>query len=480
MLQVRELVAATVVALKGVSGLIYQAANSELASVVGEFDQLRALAEAGTIVAVAEAEQRGVISESQCAGTAAWVRDAAWHLQTGGSAVVAKCAAILARHDLGAVADAIRTTDVTPAVAVTVAAEFDKLSPGLSDGTHHMVLDSMIDIGAEHGSQAVKQLHELILIHYGRDGVFQDEQDTRRRHVELSPGRDDAGLYRYELTLDPESRAVLEAAIGPLSKPQPEPDGTADPRPVGRRRGEALIEVCRRAVAAGDRLPSATKTQLFITMTLDDLRSTCGAGTVVGSVAGGDLLGPETVRKLACDATIIPTVLGSNGEILDQGRGERLFTAAQVKALWLRDRHCSFPGCHIPAQWCDAHHLWHWIDDGPTDLDNGALLCGRHHTVVHRDQLAGTHIDGQVLWDRQPGSYQRSHDGCVAARPRCPAAGPLHPRAQALADGTVPTHARLPTPPARQPASPPARDRRTTACPPLSRRRHAGWVQRGS
>ncbi|MDQ2845993.1 MAG: hypothetical protein M3Y77_06520 [Actinomycetota bacterium] len=47
------------------------------------------------------------------------------------------------------------------------------------------------------------------------------------------------------------------------------------------------------------------------------------------------------------------------------------------------------------------------MDGGPTDLDNGALLCGRHHTVVHRDQLAGTLVDGHVLWDRKPGSYRR-------------------------------------------------------------------------
>ncbi len=212
---------------------------------------------------------------------------------------------------------------------------------------------------------------------------------------------------RYELTLNAEDRAVLEAAIGPLSKPQPGPDGEADPRPVGRRRGEALVEVCRRAVAAGERLPGATKTQLFITMSLDELRTATGAGTVIGSVAGGDLIGPETLRKLACDATIIPTVLGCNSEILDQGRAERLFTPAQIKALWLRDRHCTFPGCQVPAHRTDAHHLKHWIDDGATDLANGAVLCGRHHTIVHRDQLAGTLIDGQVLWDRRPGSYQR-------------------------------------------------------------------------
>jgi len=407
LLQLRELVAATVTALKGVPGCIHQAANNELASVVGEFDQLRALVEAGTIVAVAEAEQRGVISESQCAGTAAWVRDVAWHLQTGGSAVVAKCAAILARHDLGSLPDAIRTTDITPGVAVTVAAEYDKLSPRLPDHTRDKVLDLMIDIGAEHGSSAVKQLHQEILARWGEDGEFQKEQDTKKRFVELSSGQDDGGIYRYELTLDAEGRAVLEAAIGPLCKPQPGPDGEADPRPVGRRRGEALVEVCRRATTAGEQLPGAAKTHLFITMALDDLQNASGAGCTLGSQDGGSLLAPETVRKMACDAAIIPVVLGSDGELLDVGRTQRLFTAGQLKALWLRDRHCTFPGCQVPAHWTDAHHLKHWIDDGPTDLTNGALLCGRHHTIVHRDQLAGTLIDGQVLWDRRPGSYQR-------------------------------------------------------------------------
>ncbi|MDQ2848443.1 MAG: HNH endonuclease, partial [Actinomycetota bacterium] len=122
---------------------------------------------------------------------------------------------------------------------------------------------------------------------------------------------------------------------------------------------------------------------------------------------GGALLAPETVRTLACDAAIIPVVLGSDGEILDEGRAQRLFTPPQLKALWLRDKHCTFPGCEAPAHWCHAHHLKHWIDGGPTDLDNAALLCGRHHTIVHRDQLAGTIVDGHVLWDRRPGSYQR-------------------------------------------------------------------------
>jgi len=375
--------------------------------VVGELDQLRALAEAGLITATAEAEQRGVIEQSQCASTAGWVRDCAWHLQTGGSAVVAKCVAILRRPELGVLAAAVRSTDVTPAVAVAIAGEFDKIAPELADGAGDAVLDLMIGVGAEQGCGAVRELRELLLTRYGRDGAFQDEQDSRRRFVNLSPAREDAGIFRYELTVDAEGRAVLEAAIGPLSAPAPGPDGEHDVRPVGRRRGESLIEVCRRATAAGGLVPAATKAAVYVTMTLQDLKNTSGAGCILGSVDSGALLGPETVRKLACDAGIIPVVLGGPSEVLDVGRTQRLFTAGQVKALWLRDKQCTFPGCDAPSHWCDAHHLRHWVDGGPTDLGNAALLCGRHHTVVHRDQLAAAIIDGQVLWDRKPGSYQR-------------------------------------------------------------------------
>jgi len=95
---------------------------------------------------------------------------------------------------------------------------------------------------------------------------------------------------------------VLEAAIGPLSAPAPGPDGEHDVRPVGRRRGEALIQVCRRATAAAGLVPAATKAAVYVTMTLQDLKNTSGAGRTVGSVDSGALLGPETVRKLACDS----------------------------------------------------------------------------------------------------------------------------------------------------------------------------------
>ena len=154
------------------------------------------------------------------------------------------------------------------------------------------------------------------------------------------------------------------------------------------------------------------KSQLFVTVDLDTLRSgLTGAGETFGGSEAGELLAPETVRRLACDAAIIPTVLGSDLEVVDLGHQVRLFTAAQTRRLWLRDRHCTYPGCDMPGQWCDAHHLVHWANGGKTDLSNAALLCERHHTVVHQRRYAGAVVDDalgvRVEWDLSLGSYDR-------------------------------------------------------------------------
>ena len=96
----------------------------------------------------------------------------------------------------------------------------------------------------------------------------------------------------------------------------------ADLRSSDQRRGDALIEICRRAAAAGGAAPHATKAALYVTVDLHDLQNRCGAGT---AMLTGQLLAPETIRRIACDATIIPVVLGADSEVLDIGRARRLF-----------------------------------------------------------------------------------------------------------------------------------------------------------
>ena len=106
----------------------------------------------------------------------------------------------------------------------------------------------------------------------------------------------------------------------------------------------------------------------MVTIGLDDLRNRTRPGVLVGGVDAGTLLGPDTVHRLACDAGLIPALLDTDGQLLRLGRTRRAFTSAQIRGLWLRDRHCTYPGCHTPATWTDAHHLQHWADGGTTDL----------------------------------------------------------------------------------------------------------------
>ena len=95
---------------------------------------------------------------------------------------------------------------------------------------------------------------------------------------------------------------------------------------------------------------------------------------------------PATIRKIACDADIIPILLGSEGRILDIGRTTRIFPPHIRKAITARDQGCTFPNCTIPAPWCEAHHTTYWSHGGPTNTDNGTLLCTHHHHLIHKEQ----------------------------------------------------------------------------------------------
>ena len=98
----------------------------------------------------------------------------------------------------------------------------------------------------------------------------------------------------------------------------------------------------------------------------------------------GDRLTAEQARRLSCQANIIPVVFGGKGELLDLGRTRRLFSAAQRKAMAIRDRQCTTDGCDIPAAWCEAHHAKKpWSQGGKTDVADGKLLCSFHHHRAH-------------------------------------------------------------------------------------------------
>ncbi|MEU8008428.1 DUF222 domain-containing protein [Micromonospora parva] len=200
---------------------------------------------------------------------------------------------------------------------------------------------------------------------------------TRDRHVTIS--EQTGGRLRLSGTLDAEAAALLRAVIDPLSAPS----GPDDARRAGQRRHDALADVCRLALRTGE-LPESggDPAQLVVTIDYDGLARQVGGG----NLDIGLRLAPDTVRQLACDAVILPAVLGGAGQVLDVGRQRRLVTGPLRRALVLRDGGCAFPGCDRPPRWCAAHHIRHWADGGPTSLDNAVLLCGHHHRHVHRSE----------------------------------------------------------------------------------------------
>ncbi len=90
----------------------------------------------------------------------------------------------------------------------------------------------------------------------------------------------------------------------------------------------------------------------------------------------------ETVKRLCCDGSIIGIAENSDGEPIRLGRKQRTVSSALKRALWARDKHCSFPGC-THTRFVDAHHVKHWSAGGETNLENLILLCSRHHRLVH-------------------------------------------------------------------------------------------------
>jgi hypothetical protein len=194
--------------------------------------------------------------------------------------------------------------------------------------------------------------------------------------------------------------------------------------------------LARRALEGG-RLPQTggVRPQLLVTVDLDSLLGRPGA--IGGDIGGVGPLDREACRRLACDGALTRVVMSrhpdptsqphpgphhgpaadhvlaadddSNGPVglqqrlraamallppvlggapsqpLEVGRTTRVVHPAQRSALAVRDGGCVFPGCDRPLTWRDAHHLWHWVDGGPTDLDNLALLCRAHHRTVHEE-----------------------------------------------------------------------------------------------
>jgi hypothetical protein len=225
---------------------------------------------------------------------------------------------------------------VTARKAMTALRQLAQVEHHLAPGKREEALASLTLMAQTGYDRHVIAVGRALMSLVGADRSLEDNETALRALSSLRLCPLENGMIRISGQLDPEAGAVLTAALDPLSAPKPsDANGGRDLRPAERRRAEALIELARRATAAGGAAPAITKSQVVVLIGHDHLANAVrGAGLTLD----GTVLAPETIRKMACDASIIPIVLGGEGQPLDVGRTRRLVTPALLAALWARDR----------------------------------------------------------------------------------------------------------------------------------------------
>ncbi|WP_328380959.1 HNH endonuclease [Micromonospora zamorensis] len=358
-------------------------ADDELVAALDAAHRLEQRLAAVTLALVREIDGRGTARAQGASSTAVWLRERL-RLTVPAARRLVDLAAALDTGNPGirqALADGHITLDQARVIADTITTVHTSAGAQAAD----KAVGVLTEWAGQFDPTLLRKLGTRILDHVApdiADAAAQAalEADARRanrdRHVTMSTLTD--GRLRLTGILDSETAGLLRAAIDPLTAPS----GPDDQRCAGQRRHDALADLCRLSLRTGE-LPEhgGDPAQIVVTTSYDALAGQLGAATL----DIGLHLTPETVRRLACDAAILPAVLNSTGQPLDLGRQRRLITGPLRRALVLRDGGCAFPGCDRPPRWCDAHHIRHWADGGDTNLDNAVLLCGHHHRHLHHN-----------------------------------------------------------------------------------------------
>jgi hypothetical protein len=288
---------------------------------------------------------------------------------------------------------------------------------GTVAGMEHALTRTAVENDTDFVARVARQWVDAI----DQDGSEPSEEELRHRQGAFirKPRR---GLHHLEIFATPDQYEPLLTAMNTATNPRTQSNATPpgghdqdldldldldlDQRTRQQQLLDGLVGACKAGLNAGT-LPAAggLRPQVMVTIDyrdlldrldgmeyLDQSGSTTDGTPRSGRIPGTGLFtftGPvtaSTIRKIACDADIIPVLFGSEGRVLDIGRTTRVFPPHIRKAITARDQGCAFPSCTIPAPWCEAHHITYWSHGGTTSTDNGTLLCSHHHHLIHKEQ----------------------------------------------------------------------------------------------
>ncbi|HEX8760709.1 MAG TPA: DUF222 domain-containing protein [Pseudonocardiaceae bacterium] len=338
---------------------------------------------------IAEVDSRGIAATVGYGTTLDLVRAVARVSRGEARARVAAAADVLAGRGLGGapVEPQLPATAVAVAEHTIGAADVAVIRSVLARIPPHIGKDQRAEVEAELARQArtpdagqLAVLGKRILTYLDQDGRPPRDTPDSRRQLTF---HDRDGGFELRGWLDREAAEIVRSALSPLAAPRPTTDTEVDLRDTVQRDADALVELAQRALGNGE-LPTegGERPQVVVTVSLAVLQGQIGSA----SLALGGPINADIARRIACDAQIIPMVLGARSEPLDIGRASHTVPAAIRRAVILRDRGCAFLGCSAPARWCDIHHVVHWANKGPTSVANCVALCGRHHRLIHHSE----------------------------------------------------------------------------------------------
>src|SRR5690554_3204862 len=299
-------------------------------------------------------------------------------------------------------------TDLIPADALATAAARLVEMAGLSNPD----CDSSVPLNADQLLDRARTLRDEL-----DEAGIADREASRHRARAFKRYRRSDGMTVYSLTADPENAAYVDSIYDSLTSPrrggprmvdlvakQRDEAIDADPRTLEQLAFDGIMAVLR--IGADTDAKSATRSVLGarrpavrVLVTGTALETGTGHGRIEGQPAPVSI---ETVERIICETGTIPVTFTPDGQCIDLGREQRLYTARQRIALAARDGGCRWPDCDRPAAWTEAHHINHWArDHGKTDLADGILLCRHHHMLLHNNHWDITRT-GAEYWLLRP------------------------------------------------------------------------------
>lgn len=308
------------------------------------------------------------------------------------------------------VASALTSGELRTEQARVIAEAVDALPVRVDAETRGLAEAALLGFAGKHDARELRQIGKRILDVVApevgeshEESVLEAEEARAVAGVELVMGDDGHGRCHGRFTVPSHVGKMLKRHLLALANPARHTEAelreeSGDRKPLRRRLGEALVEYVERYPVDATPQTAGVNATVVVTMTLEQLL----ADHATAVLDDGSRLSAGQARRLACEAGIIPAVLGTDSQPLDLGRSARLYSRAQRIALGLRDGGCTARGCETSASGCHAHHDDPWSRRGLTDLANGRLLCPRHHRLAHDSRYAMTiHADNTVTFARR-------------------------------------------------------------------------------